>query len=55
MAVTVHFEVNGAPMCILLNLIEAAESHSSLNLAAMFAQILDEFGISKKVSNLNYW
>jgi hypothetical protein len=35
--VTVHFEVNGTPMCILLDLVEVAESHSGVNLAAAFA------------------
>jgi hypothetical protein len=54
-AITVHFEVNGTPMCILLDLVEVAESHSVLNLAAVFARILDEFGISEKVSNWNDW
>jgi hypothetical protein len=54
-AITVHFEVNGTPMCILLDLVEVAESHSGLNLAVVFAQILDEFGISEKVSNWNDW
>jgi hypothetical protein len=50
--VTVHFEVNGIPMCVLLDLVEVAESHSGLNLAAAFAHVLDEFGISDKVSGL---
>lgn len=49
-AVTVHFEIDGVPMSMLLNLKEVATSHSGINLAAAFAQILDEFGISAKVS-----
>jgi hypothetical protein len=49
-AVTVHFEIDGVPMCILLDLVEVAESHSGINLAAAFANILEEFGISDKVS-----
>jgi hypothetical protein len=49
-AVTVHFEMNGMPMCILLDLVEVAESHSGANLAAAFAKILDDFGITEKVS-----
>jgi hypothetical protein len=49
-AVTVHFEINGAPSCMLLDIVEAAKSHSGANLAAEFAHILDEFGISDKVS-----
>jgi hypothetical protein len=51
-AVTIHFEKDGEPMCILLDLVEVAESHSSINLAMAFAKVLDDFGISKKVSNL---
>ena len=68
-AVLVHFEHKGKPMCIILDVVEVAEvrhsqiqyiehvltsehqSHSSYNLAAVFAQILDEFGISDKVSD----
>jgi hypothetical protein len=37
-------------MCILLDLVEVAVSHSGLNLATAFAKILDDFGISDKVS-----
>ena len=50
-AMMAHFEVNGEPVCMLLDLVEVAMSHFSMNLAAAFAQILDEFGISDKVSN----
>jgi coproporphyrinogen III oxidase len=49
-AVTVHFEINGVPMTMLLDMKEAAMSHSGVNLAAAFTQIMDEFGISAKVS-----
>ena len=49
-AVTVHFEIDGAPMAMLLDLKEVATSHTGLNLAKAFAEILDEFGISAKVS-----
>jgi hypothetical protein len=34
---------------MLLDIVEVAHSHSGLNLAAAFANILDEFGISDKV------
>jgi hypothetical protein len=54
-AITVHFKVNGTPTCILLDLVEVAESHSGLNLAMVFARILNEFGILEKVSNWNDW
>jgi hypothetical protein len=51
-AVTVHFEIDGVPMSMLLDLKEVAMSHSGLNLAAAFAQILDDFSISAKVSHV---
>jgi hypothetical protein len=50
-AVTVHFEQNGVPVAMLLDLVEVAMSHSGLNLAAAFAGILDSFGIADKVCN----
>jgi hypothetical protein len=50
-AITIHFEVNGIPICILLDLVEVAKSHLGITLAAAFAQVLDNFRISKKVSN----
>jgi hypothetical protein len=37
---------------MLLDIVEVAKSHSGANLAAAFANILNEFGISKKVSIL---
>jgi hypothetical protein len=54
-AVTVHFEIDGEPMCMLLDLLEVASSHSGTNLAAVFARILDDFGISEKVSKWTLW
>jgi len=55
-AITVHFEIKGVLMHLLLDLVEVAESHSSTMLAAEFVNVLKEFGISDKVSNwaLNY-
>ena len=50
-AVTVHFEKDGVAVSMLLDIVEVARSHSGLNLAAAFAKILDDFGISDKVSN----
>ena len=35
---------------MLLDLVEVAESHSGLNLATAFSKILEDFGISDKVS-----
>jgi hypothetical protein len=34
---------------MLLDLVEVARSHSGVNLAAAFAKVLEEFGISDKV------
>jgi len=45
-------EMNGKPIFILLDLVEDTESHSRINLAVTFAKILDDCGISEKVSNL---
>jgi hypothetical protein len=53
-AVTVHLEQNGEPMCLLLDLVKVAQSHSGVNLASAFAKILDDFGIAHKVSSLEY-
>ena len=50
-AVTVHLEHNGIPLCMLLDVVEVAKSHSGVNLAEEFAKILDDFGVSDKVSN----
>lgn len=38
---------------MLLDIVELACSHSGLNLAAAFAKILEDFGISDKVSKLS--
>jgi hypothetical protein len=48
-AVSVHFKDDGIPISMLLDIVEVARSHSGLNLAAAFAKILEEFGISDKV------
>jgi hypothetical protein len=51
-AVTVHFENNGVLICMLLDIVEVAKSHSGANLVAAFARIVNEFGISDKVSTV---
>ena len=48
-AFTVHLEHEGAPVSMLLDLVEVAKSHSGENLAAAFTEVLEEFGISDKV------
>ena len=52
MAVTVHFEKDGKAVSMLLDMVQVAESHSGLALAAAFAKILEDFGITDKVSML---
>jgi hypothetical protein len=48
-AFTVHFAHEGAPVSMLLDLVEVAKSHTGVNLAVAFANVLEEFGISDKV------
>ena len=48
-AVTVHFENDGVAICTILDVVEVPVSHSGVNLAAAFANLLDEFGVSDKV------
>jgi hypothetical protein len=48
--VTVHFQMDGSLVAMLLDLVKVAESHSGLHLAAVFAKILDNFMITDKVS-----
>jgi len=51
--VTVTFELNGVQYTMLLDIVEVAKSHSGINLAAAFAKILDDFGISDKVNHIS--
>jgi hypothetical protein len=48
-AVTVHFEQNGIPICLLLDVVEVACSHTGENLAIAFADILKDYEIGDKV------
>ena len=50
--VTIHFENQGVPVSMLLNIVELACLHSGINLVVAFAKILEDFGISDKVSNI---
>ena len=54
-AITVHFEQNGEPMCLLLDQVEVVMSHSGRNLALAFVKILTDFRIGHKVSMLEHW
>jgi hypothetical protein len=48
-AITVHLEHQGEPISMLLDVVEVAKSHTGVNLAAAFAKILEDYGISDKV------
>lgn len=49
-AITVHMEEKGVPVSLLLDIVRVACSHSGINLAKAFVQVLEEFGIADKVS-----
>ena len=49
MALTVHMERNGKPLSTLLDVVEVPKSHSGVNLVIAFAEVLQTFGIEKKV------
>ena len=51
-AITVHLEYDGEPISLLLDIVEVAKSHTGVNLAAAFAMILEDYGISDKVKLL---
>ena len=46
----VTFMLNGVQNTMLLDIVEVAKSHSGINLAAAFAKILDNFGVTDKVN-----
>ena len=43
-------EENGVPVSLLLDIVRVTCSHSGINLAKAFVQVLEEFGIAEKVS-----
>jgi hypothetical protein len=49
-ALTVHLEHKGKPLCMVLDVVEVAKSHSGVNLATAFAAVLKDFRIEHKVS-----
>jgi hypothetical protein len=55
MAITTHLEVCGVPLCLLLDIVKVASSHTGTVLAEGFTQILKDFGIAHKVSELLVW
>jgi hypothetical protein len=52
-AITVHFEKGGVPRAFLLDIVEVAKSHTGVNLAAAFVEVLEAFGIKDRVSDSN--
>ena len=48
--VTMHFENDGVPVSMILDLVKVAGSHLGVNLTTAFADIIVEFGIADKVS-----
>ena len=48
-AFSVHFEHDGVPIRMTLDVIELAKSHSGLHLAAAFAELVQGLGIETKV------
>lgn len=50
-AFTVHFEHDGVPMSLVLDVLEVPVSHSGLNLADAFAKMLEDLGLDTKVSS----
>jgi hypothetical protein len=49
-AITIHLEMKGEPITILLDFVEVACSYSGVTLTTEFTQVLNEFGINNKVS-----
>jgi hypothetical protein len=52
-AFTVYLEQKGKPLMMLLDIVEVPKSHSGHNLTCAFIMVLEDFGVSKKVSLLN--
>jgi hypothetical protein len=52
-AFTVHLEAQGEPLSFLLDFVELPKSHSGKNMAAAFTEILTDFGVEKKVSDVD--
>jgi len=44
---------DGVQYTMLLDIVEVAKSHLGINLAAAFAKILDNFGVSDKVNHIS--
>lgn len=46
---SVQIKHEGVPLCMLLDLVEVPKSHTGANLATVFAEVLEAFGIQEKV------
>jgi hypothetical protein len=53
-ALTVHLKCKGNPLSMLLDVVEVLKTHSGVNLAIAFAEVLWMFGIGEKVL-VNNW
>ena len=58
-AITVHLVNSGKPLWMVLDIVQVPVSHTSVNLAQVLTRVLNNFGISDKVSaftqvNVNY-
>ena len=49
-AITVHFEHNGVPICLLLDVVQVVCAHTGVNLAKAFVEVLEDYGIADKFS-----
>ena len=49
-AIMVHFEHNGVPICLLLDVVQVVCIHTGVNLATAFGEVLEDYGIADKVS-----
>jgi hypothetical protein len=50
-AITAHYEKDGTSKVLLLDLVEVPKSHTGVNLATAFFEVLEAFGIQDKVSS----
>lgn len=54
MAITVHFEHDGHPMAMLLDVVEVPRSHTGASLAEAFVDTLRAFKIENKVGFIRF-
>ena len=49
MAITIHFEQNGKPFAMLLDIDKVPKSHMGLNLVLACIKVLEDFGINDNI------